>query len=66
MYYTCDIAHRDKDGDYQIFGRADDAIRYRGELLNLPIIEGAAVSLADLKIFFDNVSINSRMLATKA
>ena len=45
MYYTCDIAHRDKDGDYQIFGRADDAIRYRGELLNLPIIEGAAVSL---------------------
>ena len=45
LYYTSDIAHRDKDSDYQIYSRADDAIRYQGELLNLPIIEGAAVSV---------------------
>ena len=44
VYYTSDVAHRDKHGDYQIYSRAHDAIRYRGELLNLPIIEGAAVS----------------------
>ena len=46
LYYTSDVAHRDKDGDYQIYSRANDAIRYHGELLNLPIIEGAAVSYA--------------------
>lgn len=45
LYYTSDVAHRDKDGDYQIYSRANDAIRYRGELLNLPTIEGAAVSV---------------------
>ena len=44
FYYTSDIAHRDGDGDYQVYGRVNDAIRYRGELLNLPSIEGAAVS----------------------
>ena len=47
LYYTSGIAHRDKDGDYQIYSRAKDSIRYRGELLNLPIIEGAAVSVID-------------------
>ena len=44
LFYTSDVVHRDKDGDYQIYGRVDDAIRYNGELLNLPVIEGAAVS----------------------
>ena len=44
LYYTSDIVHKDKDGDYQVYGRVNDAIRYRGELLNLPNIEGAAVS----------------------
>ena len=44
LYYTSDIVHKDKDGDYQVYSRANDAIRYHGELLNLPIIEGAAVS----------------------
>ena len=45
LYYTSDIVHRDKDGDYQIYSRAKDAIRYRGELLNLPNIEGAVVNV---------------------
>ena len=44
LYCTSDIVHRDEDGDYQVYGRVNDAIRYRGELLNLPNIEGAAVS----------------------
>ena len=44
LYYTSDIVHKDEDGDYQVYGRVNDAIRYRGELLNLPNIEGAAVS----------------------
>ena len=44
LFYTSDIAHRDREGDYQIYGRFGDAIRYQGELLNLPVIEGAAVS----------------------
>ena len=44
LFDTHDVALRDKDGDYQILGRADDVIRYHGELLNLPKIEGAAVS----------------------
>ena len=44
FYYTSDTVHKDKDGDYQVYGRsANDAIRYHGELLSLPIIEGAAV-----------------------
>ena len=43
LFYTSDIVHRDEEGDYQIYGRVCDAIRYRGELLNLPVIEGAAV-----------------------
>lgn len=42
LYYTYDIVHKDEDGDYQVYGREKDA-RYRGELLNLPCIEGAAV-----------------------
>jgi non-ribosomal peptide synthetase component E (peptide arylation enzyme) len=44
LYCTSDIVHKDEDGDYQVYGRLKDAIRYRGELLNLPNIEGAAVS----------------------
>ena len=27
-----------------MYGRSDDAIRYHGELLNLPLIEGVAVN----------------------
>ena len=47
LYYTSDIVHKDEAGDYQVYGRVNDAIRYRGELLNLPSIEGAAVSTCD-------------------
>ena len=43
LYCTSDIFHKDKDEDYQFYGRVNDAIRYQGELLNLPSIEGAAV-----------------------
>lgn len=56
LYYTSDIVHRDKEGDYQVYGRVNDAIRYHGELLNLPSIEGAAVSQNEPMKF--NVSIN--------
>ena len=59
LYYTSDIAHRDKDGDYQIFSKAKDAIRYHGELLNLPIIEGAAVSV--VQIFADMLVLNNNL-----
>ena len=45
LYFTSDIAHRDLDGDYQIIGRSDDVIRYKGEMLNIPYIENMAVSV---------------------
>ena len=44
LYFTSDIAHQDQDGDYQIIGRSDDVIRYKGALLNIPYIENMAVS----------------------
>ena len=47
LYCTSDIVHKDEDGEYQVYARVNDAIRYRGELLNLPNIEGAAVSQDD-------------------
>jgi non-ribosomal peptide synthetase component E (peptide arylation enzyme) len=47
LYCTYDIVHKDEDGDYQVYGRVNDT-RYRGELLNLPCIEGAAVSLVKI------------------
>lgn len=51
LYYTQDIVHRDEDGDYRVYGRDTDA-RYQGELLNLPSIEGAAVSQNQLILAF--------------
>lgn len=45
LYFTSDIAHQDQDGDYQIIGRSDDVIRYKGEMLNIPYIENMVVSV---------------------
>ena len=40
---TYDLAKRDAEGNYQITGRVDDAIMFRGVWLEVPKIEGVMV-----------------------
>ena len=40
---TYDLAKRDTEGNYQITGRVDDAIRIKGVWLEVPKIEGVMV-----------------------
>ena len=40
---TYDLAKRDAEGNYQVTGRVDDAIRIKGVWLEVPKIEGVMV-----------------------
>ena len=60
LYFTSDVAHRDQDGDYQILGRLDDVIRYKGDILNLPDIEGYTVSATTAYMCTQYVIVVSR------
>ena len=40
---TYDLAKRDAEGNYQITGRLDDAIKFKGVWLEVPKIEGVMV-----------------------
>ena len=44
-YYTYDLAKRDAEGNYQITGRVDDAIRIKGVWLEVPKIESVMVRM---------------------
>lgn len=44
LYFTCDMAHRDADGDYQIVCRASDVIRIEGVWIGFTEIESVMVS----------------------
>ena len=44
-YYTYDLAKCDAEGNYQITGRVDDAIRIKGVWLEVPKIESVMVSM---------------------
>ena len=44
-FYTYDLAKRDTEGNYQVTGRVDDAIRIKGDWLEVPKIESVMVSI---------------------
>ena len=44
-FSTFDIAKRDAEGNYQITGRMDDAIRIKGVWLEVPKIESVMVRM---------------------
>ena len=43
LFYTFDVAKRDAEGNIQVTGRVDDAIRIKGVWLEVPKIEGVMV-----------------------
>ena len=46
LFNTYDLAKRDAEGNYQITGRVDDAIRIKGVWLEVPKIESVMVRMA--------------------
>jgi len=44
-FYTYDLAKRDTEGNYQVTGRVDDAIRIKGVWLEVPKIESVMVRI---------------------
>ena len=45
LFNTYDLAKRDTEGNYQITGRVDDAIRIKGVWLEVPKIESVMVRI---------------------
>ena len=43
LFYTYDLAKRDAEGNIQVTGRVDDAIRIKGVWLEVPKIESVMV-----------------------
>jgi len=44
-FYTYDLAKRDTEGNYQVTGRVDDAIRIQGVWLEVPKMESVMVRI---------------------
>ena len=44
-FYTYDLAKLDTEGNYQVTGRVDDAIRIKGVWLDVPKIESVMVRI---------------------
>ena len=45
LFYTYDLAKRDAEGNIQVTGRVDDAIRIKGVWLEVPKIEDVMVRI---------------------